>query len=479
MILLHPFQFLLPLVVLTLYIFLCRDDWQRRLRWLLWVVLLALGLTTFWWLPLATQSHFFIPVVEGPLQDIQTHFENMWSAEMGWLLICALIGSLFRQGRRRTLSLALLLGGLVLFGFIFFNALVLVGRLNLYLLDSVRLIAGVTCVLLAGAALGLAELAWVGMGLLHRRRWATMSFPLLIIAPLFFYSQFSEKYDFTQWMSKWQPAHDRTPLFLNEAEAKYRFSDVWQVMAETPGRVLYTSGYALLFDVPTSLKTLTPYLAGREMVGGTFTIRSPVAGYLWSGQLAPPVLHGKVEAEDDKRFAGVPWEAMTDEFLFNLARHFNVTLIATTPTDIKARAFLDASSQFQPAWSNPLFTLYHVSGYEPTWAEADGAASIVTRYDRTAIDIEITDAAPEATLLVKVAHFPRWQAEINGQPLPIQMSDYGLISIDLPPGSYTVSLRYGPASPERLGNIVSLVTVLLALSTLFGWPSKFRANPFK
>ncbi|HXW01629.1 MAG TPA: YfhO family protein, partial [Anaerolineae bacterium] len=186
-----------------------------------------------------------------------------------------------------------------------------------------------------------------------------------------------------------------------------------------------------------------------------------------SGQLGPPVLHGKVEAEDDKRFAGVPWEAMTDVFLFNLVRHFNVTLIATTPTDIKARAFLDGASQFKPAWSNSLFTLYDVSDYEPAWAEAERAAATVTRYDRTVIDVEITDAAPNATLLVKVAYFPRWRAEMNGQPLPIQMSDYGLISIDLPPGSYTVNLRYGPAWPERLGGMISLATVLLALGSLF------------
>jgi hypothetical protein len=188
-------------------------------------------------------------------------------------------------------------------------------------------------------------------------------------------------------------------------------------------------------------------------------------------------LHGKVEAEDDKRFAGVSWEAMTDEFLFELARHFNVTLIATTPTDLNARAFLDRSSQFKPAWSNHLFTLYHVSDYEPAWAEASQATAAVTRYDRTAIDIQINEAAPGATLLVKVAHFPRWQAEAQGQHLPVHMSQYGLMTILLPPGSYTVHLRYGPDWPERLGEMISLATLLLAFSCSFGWlvnPAKKR-----
>jgi hypothetical protein len=82
------------------------------------------------------------------------------------------------------------------------------------------------------------------------------------------------------------------------------------------------------------------------------------------------------------------------------------------------------------------------------------------------MDIQISEAKPGATLLVKVAHFPRWQAEAEGRILPIQMNEYGLMTLSLPPGSYQLSLRYGAAWPERVGGSISLVTVILAASLL-------------
>jgi hypothetical protein len=277
----------------------------------------------------------------------------------------------------------------------------------------------------------------------------------------------NEEYNFSKWITKYQPAPHRTPFFLREAEARYNLPDAWQVMANTPGRVLFTSAYALLYDVPTSLKSLTPFLTGREIVGGVFTLRSPAASYLWVGQRDPGVLRGKVEMEDDRSLAGVPWAAMTDDFLLNLVRHFNITLIATIATDVHARAFLDNSAHFKPIWSNNLFTFYEIVGYEPAWIEAEGATATTSLYTRTAIDVAVAEAQPGATLLVKVGAFPRWRAEIRGETLPIQMDEHGLIEITLPPGSYTLHLRYGPAWPERLGALISWATVLGAMGVVF------------
>ncbi len=466
MMLLHPFQAILPPGILGLYALFSGQGWQARLRWLALIVVLALGLTAFWWLPLVTQRQFFVPVIEGPLQDILTHLENMWFPEMGWLLVIALAGSLLRSGSRLALSLAIMLGGASMFGFIFFNAFVLVEQLNLFVLDSVRLIAGGVFALLIGMALGTSELAWSGVRLLRRRGWASLGLPLLLIIPWLVYSQVTEEYNFSKWMQKWQPRPDKTPFFLSEAEAKYNLPAVWEVMAATPGRVLFTSHYGLLFDVPTSLKAATPVLTGREIVGGTFTLHSLVASYLWSGQLRPPVMHGKVEHQDDKSLAGVSWEAMSDEFLLNLTRRFNITLIATTATDVRARSFLEASSHFNPVWSNGLFTFYDVAGYQPAWVKANQATATVSRYEKTAIDVQITGAAPGATLSVKTAHFPNWRAEAEGRPLPIQSDDYGLMSLALPPGNYTLHLRYGSGWPEWWGGVISLGVVIVGVSSV-------------
>jgi hypothetical protein len=227
--------------------------------------------------------------------------------------------------------------------------------------------------------------------------------------------------------------------------------------------VLFTSHYAQLFDSPTSLKSLTPFRTGREIIGGTFTHRMPVSTYLWTGETNLPAVWGKVEAEDDKTLAGIPWEAMDDDVFFNLARRFNVTLIATTATDVRARTFLDASARFEPVWSNGLFTFYEPIGYEPAWVEAKEATATMSRYEKTALEVQINQARPGATLSVKVTYYDLWQAEAEGRSLPIQADPYGLISLSLPPGSYTVHLRYQPGWPEWLGEIISLMTAIGAI----------------
>lgn len=463
----HPYQAVLPVGILGLYALFLGREWQARLRWLALVVLLGLGLTAFWWLPLALRREFFVSVIEAPLLEVRAILQNMWADEMLWLLAAALAGSLLRSKHRRWLPLAILLAGAITLGFIFFDYLVLVERLNFFALIPNRFITSVTFSLFIALALGFSELSWLGVRLLQRWNWGVLGLPLMVVTAWLIYSQAANMYDFTNWMRKWQPAPDRTPIFLSEAEARYDFPPVWELMAATPGRILFTSHYSLLFDVPTTLKAITPVLTDRPIIGGTFTTRSPVASYLWSGQTEPAVLHGKVEAQDDKTLMGVPWEAMTDDLLFDLVKRYNVTLIATTATDVNARAFLESSPSFWRIWSNQLFTFYQPIDYEPAWVEADLAIATVSRYERRAIDVQISEAAAGATLLVKVAHYDLWAAEADNRSLPILRDEYGLMKIPLPPGSYTVQLRYQPGWPEWLGGIISLATLAGALAIFF------------
>jgi hypothetical protein len=467
LLLMHPFQAILPLGVLGLCALWGGQDRLIRLRWLAWVTLLGLGLTAFWWLPLVLRLDFYIPLIEAPLLEIQTNLEALpWFDGVGWLLVAAVLGSLFRPSERRWLALSILLMSLGLLSFTFVDYHLLVEGLKIYAIDPVRLISGISFALLVGLALGVSELAWLGVRLLQRWGWGVVGLPLVLIVPWLIYQQVTEDFDFSKWMQKWQPESKGTPLFLREAETRYNLPAVWKAMAVTPGRILFTSYYTLFFDVPTSLKAATPILTGREIIGGTFTTRTPVAAYIWTGQANLPVMRGKIEHQDDKTLAGVAWANMSDEFLFDLARHLNVTLIATTLLDANARAFLDASSHFKLVWSNGLFFFYGVNGYEPTWAEAEQATAVVTRYDHTAVDVNISNAAPGATLAVKVAHYPLWQAEAEGQPLPIQSDERGLMRLALPPGSYTIHLRYQPGWPERIGMVVSLATAVVAVGLI-------------
>ncbi len=212
--------------------------------------------------------------------------------------------------------------------------------------------------------------------------------------------------------------------------------------------------------MPSSIKAVTPFFTGREIVGGTFSHWAPVARYLWTGDINTPTLWGRVEEQDDRALVGVPWDEMTDEFLFNLCRRMNVTLLVTTRDDVRARAFLDAASHFDLAWADSSFFLYNVEGYQPTWADAYGANVEVTRYQRNAIDLRVTDALPTAILHVKVAEYPSWRANVGGQLLRITRDDMGLVRIVPPAGDSIITLRYRPGLAERLGLSISLLSVV-------------------
>ena len=473
----HTYQAMLPTGILALYVLVGRTRWRTRLLWLGGVVVLGLGLTAFWWLPLAARQDFFVPIIEAPLRETRIILQNMWFNGAGLLLAAAVLGNLLRPNHRRNLILAILVGALLQFGFIFFDYQVLIERFNIFAFIPNRFVTGLTFSLFVGLGLGVSELSWAGVRLLRRRSLELWGLPLLLIIPWLAYNYLAATYDTTDWLAEWQPAADRTPVFLSEAETRYDLQPVWATMAATPGRILFTSYYGLLFDLPTTLKSITPILTERPIVGGTFTTRTLVANYLWHGQAKPAVLYGKYEQQDDRTLAGVSWAAMSDDFLADLARRFNVTLIATTATDGNAQAFLDGSARFRPSWSNRLFKFYEPVDYQPSWVESTQAEATVTRFERQAIDVAITAAKPDATVRVKVANYPLWQAEVDSETLPIQTDEHGLMLIKLPPGSYTVQLRYQPGWVERLGGTFSLITLAAAAGlVIYDFGSRRRSE---
>lgn len=81
-------------------------------------------------------------------------------------------------------------------------------------------------------------------------------------------------------------------------------------------------------------------------------------------------------------------------------------------------------------------------------------------------------AATTRLLVLSELDFPGWQATIDGQPVPIERTNYLYRGIVVPPGAHTVELLYRPAS-VRWGLIISaaalLVVLGLALSPVAVW----------
>ena len=97
----------------------------------------------------------------------------------------------------------------------------------------------------------------------------------------------------------------------------------------------------------------------------------------------------------------------------------------------------------------------------------EGSARTV-RSGGSSIEVDV-DSTTAATLQFYVYYFPAWQAQVDGQPVPIRPDGpHALIAIDLPAGAHHVTLQYADTMWGGLGRIVSLaglacVVVLLVL----------------
>jgi hypothetical protein len=121
------------------------------------------------------------------------------------------------------------------------------------------------------------------------------------------------------------------------------------------------------------------------------------------------------------------------------------------------------SPSFDPA--NELL-LIQAGGDEPAPGTGRSDARIVS-YQPEQIRIEASLDSP-GYLVLTDAHYPGWEAEVNGQPVPIERANLYFRAVRLPPGEHEVVFTYTPSS-ARLGLAVGLAAwVLWALFGIVG-----------
>jgi len=94
-----------------------------------------------------------------------------------------------------------------------------------------------------------------------------------------------------------------------------------------------------------------------------------------------------------------------------------------------------------------------------------GDATVETVHHGGASDtVEFSGDA--ATVQFYTYDFPGWQVKIDGRPVPHRAEKpFGLITVDVPAGAHTVSLRMGTTPPRVIGGLMSL----LALGVIGYW----------
>ncbi len=128
-------------------------------------------------------------------------------------------------------------------------------------------------------------------------------------------------------------------------------------------------------------------------------------------------------------------------------------------------------------WSNPLGS---------DLKKLDKAAPLVSVNPEARFQIEqwsgerrviSVDAAQPALLELRLLSYPAWIATVNGQSLDLQSeAGTGQITIPIPAGASRVELSFGRTWDRTLGNIISIITIMVLLPMIW-WISKRQPTP--
>jgi hypothetical protein len=474
LLLLHPFHAPALVIAIALYA-IVRLQWHtlpgdapllfrsgKQLLGLTGWLLLSVGLVAWWVLPLlAHYTPYAAALVRASTDQVITWFD---AGRIEWLWLAGLMALMLMASHHPrvegTVSVLALLAPLLVGG-ILFNDQVLLARFNITVLDPIRFIAEyyLALILLVGCAV-----AAVTSRFLWRLPWLAAICSVVVMITLRPYLTLA-----------WSDLQDRievTPISRLDTMLEHpAFNGYWEALRNDPttGRIFFVSNYLFLREedgvvTPTTVNSMTPYLIGREIIGGTFSHWSPIARWLWVGDPRAKLLPAQVESGGNQQVFGKAWDQLSgDEFAANLTR-LNVTTIVAHTNNEKAIAFFDASPHFTRYWQNDFFTIYHLASNSGEWISAQGATIRLLERSARRWVLEVQQSDANAKLLLKMSHYPLWQASMDGQSLPLIATADSLQEITLPAGGpYTVEIRYREGSPEWIGLIISLFCLLLIL----------------
>ncbi|MBI3538008.1 MAG: hypothetical protein HY070_10680 [Chloroflexi bacterium] len=471
-ILAHPYHEIGIAISLGLFAIARRISLARAGARLLLIFLPAALLDAFWLMPLmAHSSTEMIPVIRSTWDQTWRLLTDNSLLVYAFFAIVTLARARHEQDPLRRSVLWTLFGLLLIIpALITADYLFLIERLRVYLLDGVRLIGEYYLPIILLCAIGIAYgVEWVQ---------ARLALPRIAAPAIGFLIGAIFLVPTLQTTAYFQSRANEEPRFLHAAIQDYDLKEFWQTLEASSGRVLFTSFYTNLSrkntdPLPTTLTALTPLFTRRAMMGGTSTHWSPIAALMWSGKINPPVLWGLSEEQDDRALFGVPLESLSPDSLWEICVRFNITTIVASVNDFQTRTFLDSSSRFHSYYNNGFFYVYQVVENENEWADATNARVQITRLDAHQINLHVYSANLDANAQVKVYTYPLWRAQMSsGEPLSIKRDEFGLMQISLPRGEdYNVELRYELGTAERLGESISIASVIVigVLAFAFGF----------
>lgn len=485
LLLLHPFHAPALVAAVALYA-LARFHWRtpstmpiftrlaQQISWIVLWVLISIGLVAWWVIPLL--GHYTpnaAALVRATSAQVVSWFD---ASKVEWLWLASLVSlPLLAYQHPRVKSTVGILAILVplIVGGILFNDQILLARFNISFLDPIRFIAEyyLALILLTGCAI-----AAVTSRFLWRTPWIAALCTIVLASAMTFYIP-----------NAWADLNDKLAVHpmskLNSMLQHPAFTGYWETLRNDPaeGRIFFASNYLQLTSddgvvTPTTVNSLAPYLIGREIIGGTFSHWSPVARWLWVGDPFAKVLPAQVESGDNRHIFGKPWDEISaDEIADNLTK-LNVVTIVTSVNDNKAIERFNSSPNFAHYWQNDYFTIYHLVSNPGDWITSTNATTSLLERNGLQWRIHIERSEANAILAPKMAYYPLWQAETNGQPIPLTSNANSLQEIILPKGeNYIVTISYQEGIYEWTGLLITLATIAALGYALWHQRSRPRA----
>jgi hypothetical protein len=234
-----------------------------------------------------------------------------------------------------------------------------------------------------------------------------------------------------------------------------RLDELWRVLrAVLPGRVLFVrSGVPLVYGTAwyrphTHLTALTPVLAGREIVGGTFTHGSPIAALVYRGDLGRAPITRLAEQLDGESLFGRPLDELDSATFDTYAAALRVSAVVALEDDVPRLRFLGDHPRMLRVPARPFIVF--------VFAERRPA---MRRLSDDAREVSLPDGA-QGWVATGVAYYPLWHAERDGRALDVRRGAYGMLEVNATSGSGVVRLDYGPGALDIGALLVSVAAAM-------------------
>ena len=244
---------------------------------------------------------------------------------------------------------------------------------------------------------------------------------------------------------------------LDELTRAHGLDQLWAALRGPSDRVLFATSSLRLDKDPawfaphSHVLSLTPLLAGREIVNGTFTHPSPLAARFYTGEADPPPrLTTLVERLDGRLLLGQPWERLSPERFETFARRLRIATVVLPAGDARRARFLGEG--WTPAREAAGFAIFQRRDAEPPWPRVE---RISTRRYRVLL-------SPSGGVWVPtgIPAYPLWTVKSRQGILPTRVDAWGLLEFRVPLDVFEAELVYGEGWLEWLALLASVAGAL-------------------